>query len=302
MSAVEAKIAHYYQWPMVACFIALILYIMYLSPHMKFRTTHTLESFIKAQSKMWPVIMPIVHFNPTKSSRVPGTAVPDKLPLFAEALSPEEWIAWHRIPVTNGVPDREAARRAFLLQLGPRWKGTGGLPTYMLALFAAFALKGVQRRDECEALLGKLALSWTPGPGFKLTAEIMSEVKRIIRDPEIGGKALEIADQHAYRITAILGVLKWARWQGGVLAPAQFVWLRAVDRTLWYALNNLGRRTFHIEGAGSIAHFMAEQSAKKPLPIARIDTAVVTLNMFLSNPERPPLPIPPREGDKRKRS
>jgi intracellular multiplication protein IcmP len=183
------------------------------------------------------------------------------------------------------------------LQLGPRWNGTRDLPSYILALFAAFALKGVQKRDESDELLGKLSLAWSVGGGFRPSAELMNEVKRIIRNPEIGGKALEIADEHAYRTTAMLGVLRWARWMGGVLAPAQFLWLRGMDRTLWYALNNLGRRSFHIEGAGAIAHFMAEQSAKKPLPIARIDTAVVTLNMFLSNPERPPMPIPPREGD-----
>jgi intracellular multiplication protein IcmP len=84
---------------------------------------------------------------------------------------------------------------------------------------------------------------------------------------------------------------------GGVLAPAQFLWLRGVDRNLWYALNNLGRRSFHSEGMGAMAHFMAEQAAKKPLPIPRVDTAIITLNQFLSDPEKRSIPIPPREGD-----
>ena len=94
----------------------------------------------------------------------------------------------------------------------------------------------------------------------------------------------------------MLGVLRWARAQGGVLAPAQFLWLRAEDRALWYPLNNLGRRAFHSEGAGAMAHFMAEEAAKKPLPIPRVDTAIVTLNTYLHDPEKRPIPIPPREG------
>ena len=107
-----------------------------------------------------------------------------------------------------------------------------------------------------------------------------------------------IAAEHAYRTTAILGVLKWARTMGGVLASAQFLWLRATDRGLWYPLNNLGRRSFHVEGSGAMAHFMAEQNAKKPLPIPRVDTAITAINQFLSDPQKRPIPIPPRADAK----
>jgi intracellular multiplication protein IcmP len=298
MAAVERIATIYIRWPLAVVFAIVAVYIMFFSPRNKFKTRHTIESFIKTQAKMWPVISPIVDFNPIKSSaRIPGSEVPDKLPLFAEALSPEEWISWHRIPVSNGVVDREAARRALLLQLGPRWNGLDGQAPYFRALFAAFALKGAQKREESDEFLGDVSLCWTAKAGFHLTPKVAAEVKKIIHDPEIGGKALEEAARHAYRTTAMLGVLRWARSMGGVLAPAQFLWLRGTDRHLWYALNNLGRRSFHAEGMGAMAHFMAEQAAKKPLPIPRVDTAVVTLNQFLSDPEKRSIPIPPREGD-----
>jgi intracellular multiplication protein IcmP len=295
IAAIEKTAAFYIRWPLAAIFGGLALYIIYISPRNKFRTKHNLESFIKIQAKMWPVISPIVDFNPIKSSaRAPGDTVPDKLPMFAEALSPEEWISWHRIPVTNGIADRETTRRAFLLQLGPRWNGLDGQPPYILALFAAFALKGVQRREESDELLGRLALCWSASGGFKMTPKVAEEVEKLIRDPKVGGKALDAAAAHAYRTTALLGTLRWSRMMGGVLAPAQFLWLRGTDRPLWYALNNLGRRSFHTEGAGAVAHFMAEQNAKKPLPIPRIDTAIVTLNQHLAEKGQP---IPPREDD-----
>jgi intracellular multiplication protein IcmP len=301
MGAIEEKATSLIRWPLAAAFAAVAVYVTYVSPRGKFRTKHSLESFIKTQAKMWPVIAPIVDFNPIKSSaRIPGSMVPDKLPLFAEALSPEEWISWHRIQLTNGVVDREAARRALLLQLGPRWNGIQDLPLYFQALFAAFALKGAQKREESDEFLGKISLCWSAKNGFHLTPSLAAEVHKILADPALGGKAVEQAALYAYRTTAMVGVLRWARTMGGVLAPGQFVWLRGTDRNLWYALNNLGRRSFHSEGMGAMAHFMAEQAAKKPLPIPRVDTAIVTLNQFLSDPEKRSIPIPPREGDNAK--
>jgi len=296
MADIERLITGYDRWVLTAACIGVGGYVMFLSPRHKFKTRHTLESFIKVQAKMWPVIWPIVNFNPNKfSARRPGDKIPDKIPPFAEAFSPEEWIAWHRIPVVNNIPDREAVRRAFLLQLGPRWHGIEGMPVHVQALFAAYALKGVQRREDSDHLLGELSLCWSVEHGLKISSQLMGKIKQLIKDPEVGGKAAEIASQHAYRTTAMIGILKWARFQGGVLAPAQFLWLRAVDRGLWYPLNNLGRRSFHTEGAGAMAHFMAEQIAKRPLPVPRIDTAIITLNQYMAQPTA--LPIPIREGD-----
>lgn len=294
MGFISNVVGDYLKWILIAAAGSMATYAYIYSPRHKFKNHYDLEGFIKIQAKTWPVIAPIINFNPAKhSARAPGGMVPDKLPMFAEALSPEEWVAFHRIEVTNGVPDREATRRAFMMQLGPRWTGAEDLPLYMQGLFSAFALKGVQRREESEELLGKLALSWTHDKGFVMSGSLEAEVKKLMRDPEVGGKALEIANQHAFRTTAMLGVLKWGRFMGGVLAPAQFVWLRGVDRNLWYPLNNLGRRAFHSEGAGAMAHFMAEEAAKKPLVMPRLDTAIVTLYTFLA--EKRAGPIPARE-------
>ena len=299
MGVIEQSATAYIRWPIAAGFAWIAYYAIYVSPRNKFRTKHNLESFIRMQSKMWPVIMPIVDFNPIKfSARTPGDPIPDKLPMFAEALSPEEWISFHRIAVTNGVVDREATRRALIMQLGPRWTGIEHQAPYFRALWAAFALKGAQKREESDEFLGRVALCWTAKKGFVISPEVAAEIKKILSDTKFTAKPDEIASQHAYRTTAMLDVLRWARSMGGVLAPGQFVWLRGQDRNLWYALNNLGRRSFHAEGMGALAHFMAEQAAKKPLPVPRVDTAIVTLNQFLSDPEKRSIPIPPHEGDK----
>lgn len=297
LSVIGDMITGYLRWPVVVVCSCLAFYMTLFSAKNRFKVKHTLESFIKTQSTMWPVIMPIVNFKPAEfSSRISGSKMPDKMPLFAEAMTPEEWVSWNKIPLRNGVPDKESMRRAFGAQLGPEWVGISNLPPYILALFAAFALKGVQKRDECDELLGKLALCWTHTTGFKMDAKLTAEVTKIAKDPEVGGRALETAAKHAYRTTALLAVLKWARFMGGVTAPAQFLWLRGVDRHLWYSLNNLGRRSFHSEGAGAMAHFMAENIAMKPLKMPRLDTAILSINKYLSDDSRVKVVVPEREG------
>jgi intracellular multiplication protein IcmP len=290
--------ASYFRWPLAVALASIGIKIMFFSVRNQFQTKHTLESFITTQAKMWPVITPIVKFNPSKLGRILGSEVPDKLPMFAEPLSPEEWVSWCRIPVVNGIPDRDAARRAFTQQLGPRWSGIDNAPDHIRALFAAFASKGAQHRDESDEILGRMALAWSPEKGFRMDSKLRADVDKLIKAADAGQKALQVADQHAYRTTAMLGVLKWARAMGGVLAPAQFVWLRAEDRPLWYPLNNMGRRSYHSEGAGAMAHFMAEEAAKKPLPIPRVETAYATLKTYLVDPEKRTIPIPPRETSK----
>jgi intracellular multiplication protein IcmP len=294
LGLVSTLVGSYLRWIVFALCCVAAYYATFVSKRNKFKIRHNLESFIKAQSEIWPVISPIKDFNPSKhSARILGQQVPDKLPLFAEPLSPEEWISFHRIPVVNGVPDREATRRAFCLQLGPRWEGYDNLPPYIQGLCAAFALKGVQKREESDEFLGRLSVCWSPSNGYQIPSDLMREIRSILKDPAVGGKALEIANKHAFRTTALLGLLKWARFMGGVLAAAQFLWLRGVDRQLWYSLNNQGRRTFHSEGAGAIAHFMAEEQAQKALPVPRMDTAIVTLNIYMGGDA--PVEVPPRE-------
>src|SRR5262249_47783627 len=143
-------------------------------------------------------------------------------------------------------------------------------------LMAAFALKGAQKRKDGDALLGRIALCWNHKNDFTPTAELMSEVDKILADDKLGDPAAKVAARYAYRTTALIGTLKWARERGGVCAPASFIWLRAHDRALWYPLNNLGRRTYHAEAAGAMAHYMAEKQAGKPLPVPRLETAVLT--------------------------
>jgi len=99
--------------------------------------------------------------------------------------------------------------------------------------------------------------------------------------------ALRIAERHAYVTTALMALLTAARIKAGVMAPAQFVWLKLVDRNLWYALHSLGYeiegtgRYIHpnprIEALGARCHWAAERAAGRPILKPHLEEAIATL-------------------------
>jgi intracellular multiplication protein IcmP len=273
-------VGHYLRYPIALILAICSFWIMYRAPSSAMKKVYNLDRLIGAQEQTWPVIAPIVNFNPAESARDPASPVPETLPIFAEALSPEEWVAFNKIPADVDSVDKTSAADIFARQLGPRWTGPNALPWHAKALFAAFALKAARKRDDSDALLGRLAkVAKVTGKTMKfdLDGQLKSEIQKLVDDPKIGGEAAKLAAQHAYTTTALLRVLAYARERGGVLAPAQFLWLRGVNRALWYPLNNLGRQAFHPEAAGAMAHYMTELVAKKPILMPKVESAVAAL-------------------------
>lgn len=291
MAALSKTIVpQFLRWPCAVLLLALAGLAHGYAPRRKLRHVFKLEDLIKIQSLAWPVITPITKINPAAGpQRAPGDALPEKLPLFAESLSPEEFVAFNHIPVVGRMVDREAATRAFTRQLGPRWQGWDKLPTHYRALAAVFAIKGARQREEADKLIGDIARCWSPGAGLVLTGKVSARVDQILRDPKWGGEAAKIMAGHAFAIPGMFRLLIWARERGGVLAPATFLWLRGVDRSLWYPLNNAGRRTFHPEAAGAAAHYYAEKFLRRPLSIPKVQGAVDALADYIKDSI---LPIP----------
>ncbi|HBR69471.1 MAG TPA: type IV secretion system protein, partial [Rhodospirillaceae bacterium] len=119
---------------------------------------------------------------------------------------------------------------------------------------------------------------------------LVREARAVLRNKDLAGKTLAKANQHAFETTALLRALATAREEGGVLAPAQFVWLRAHDRQLWYPLNNMGRQSFHMEALGAMSHYKAEKLTQRPIPVAKVKDAVDTIMGYMSSGRARPIP------------
>ena len=289
-----------FKWLFTGIMVVMGLVSMFNGPQTHNRRNHGLDGLIKVQAKAFPYIAPFTKFNPANQPpRAPGSPVPAELPLFAEALGPEEWIAYNMIPVPDGKLDRDAAARAFAKQLGRPWRGPMHLPPYKQVLLAAFCLKAARKRNDSDRLLGDAALCWSQDGGMKLSMKLVSEARKVLRNRDLVGSTLAKCNQHAYENAAMLRALATAREEGGVLAPAAFVWLRGEDRNLWYVLNNLGRQAFHMEGFGAMAHYKAEKLTQRPILRPKVEDAVGSLEGYMASDRV--RPIPPLDYSKSKK-
>lgn len=277
--------------PMAVILFATGLWALFAGPNTQYRRTMSIEGLMKAQSKIFPFIAPFVKFNPSNQPvRPPGSPVPAELPPFAEALGPEEWLAYYSIPVPDGVVDENAARKAFLRQLGAPWRGPMRLPPHAQVLLAAFCLKAKRKRKEADDMLGRVALCWSGDKGLRIDRKLLKEAQAVLRDRDICGDTLAKCNQHAFRTTALLRALLTAREEGGVLSPSQFLWLRAHDRELWYPLNNLGRHAYHMEALGAMSHFKKEKLTERPIPRPKVDDAVQAITEYMASDKARPVP------------
>lgn len=279
--------------PFVIILGIVALWAMFKGPNTQYRQKLDLEGLIRRQSLVFPVIAPFVGFNPaTQPPRPPGSPVPAELPDFAEALGPEEWVAYEEIPVPDGKLDEAAAFTAFRKQLGERWKGPTALEPYKQILVASFCLKAARKRKEADDMLGRLAMCWTFKDGLKLGKDkaLLRDARKVLQDKKLSGDTLAKANQHGYETTAIMRTLMYAREEGGVLAPAQFAWLRGYDRTLWYPLNNLGRQSYHMEALGAMAHYTSEKRTSRPIPVPKVGGAVTTIKSYMASTRVRPIP------------
>ena len=274
-----------------AILLVLSFWALFKGPKTQFRSKLDLNGLIKRQAKVFPVLSPFVTFNPSNQpNRPPGAPVPAELPAFAEALSPEEWLAYHDVPVPDGKVDADGAASSFSKQLGPPWRGPMYLSPYRQVLLASFCLKALRKRAEADLMLGKLATCWSFEKGMKMDPKLLRDARKILRDRDMSGKVLSKCNQHAYENTALIRALATAREDGGVLAPAQFVWLRAHDRTLWYPLNNIGRQAYHMEALGAMCHYKAEKVTNRPIPRPKMEDAVLAISEYMTSDKARPVP------------
>jgi len=264
---------------------------LFRGPGSEHRTTFDLNGLIKKQSNIFSIIKPFVDFNPSDlPTRAPGADVPAELPPFSEALSPEEWVVYNEIPVIENKIDEEAAGKAFTAQLGGRWKGYKNLSPYKQVMLAAFCLKASRKRVDSDVIMGRLAECWSYKKGLKIPSSLLREARSVLANQKISATVLKKCNEHAWETTALMRALVTAREEGGVLAPAQFVWLRAHERALWYPLNNLGRQSLHMEAIGAMAHFKFEKMSRRPVPRPKIEDAVKSLKDYVESSKMRVLP------------
>lgn len=214
--------------------------------------------------------------------KVNETLYPDRGdPNLDQARTPMEWLRDNSIRLTpkDGL-DRKACEDAFKAQLGDMWHSPAACSLWVRCLLVIIGLHadGANGKDKAKLArqvrydIADVYASVTDKA--KRRARLEEIVAPHMADAKLVARLERLGKKHAYVSTALIAMLIWAREKAGVLPSAEFPWVKAVDRSLWYALNNVGRRSFHIEGAGAMNHFFAEKAFDKALITPKVEQAV----------------------------
>lgn len=276
LSDLSAAVGNYYRIPVAIVLVALGLKIYFSHLTSKFRTTFNTQRLRNVERANWPQITPVVNLDLVKQDL-------DKGP-WAMAMTPIEFVKQNNL--IQSVEKEEAkkttvtlltgqARRVYALQLGPLWQGVDKLPIYMQALLAVFAARANRDREGAEQLLNRISVSANSG---KLDFTGVNEL--INKHVKNNKSVTKIVGNHAYVYTALASMLEFGRTDG-VMACSDFLWLKPVDRRLWYMMNSVGRQTAVTEIAGAYAHWLAEKKVGRALKVPMVDQAVHALDVAL---------------------
>lgn len=280
--AATMLVGNYIRYPF--CFALIVLAIVLYNSDVtrKFRRAHDMKTLRAQEQKNWPCIMPVIKEDLAKADISVGP--------WAMALNPLEFARKHNLmkkedPLLDGTPGasqssqemtagirRVDAKRIFTMQLGAVWEGFDRCQPHVQALAAVFMARMNRDRKGASMILESLDKSYVSGkPDYSVAVEVLKKHQHV----EI---VQEVIAKHAYVLTVMASLLLASR-QDGVVPSAEFLWLKPVDRRLWYMLNCVGRQTPYPEVAGPFAHWRAEQAMDRPSLVPMIDEAIKALEL-----------------------
>lgn len=230
---------------------------------------HTVQSLLEVQSKSFSAVAPILQRDLTD----------DPSPEWASSMHPEEWVAEHGL-IVNERLEFDRTRDLLVGQLGNPVKSLSKLKAHEKALFAIFGLrvffKDTKASQSLIDALNYSAVNVKSKPDFSLAREAFERCAR-------AKPAKKWLMKHPYPRTLLMALLIESR-QMGVLPSSNFIWLKPLDRALWYPLNTAGRKVPFMESAGVFNQMQAEEVAwdnNCVLTDPHVDDAIRGLQQYL---------------------
>jgi intracellular multiplication protein IcmP len=276
--ALTRSVGNYIRYPIVALLTLLAFFLYKSNITLKFRRAHSMKSLRAQEQHNWNAIMPIVKEDLVSIDLDTGP--------WAMALTPMEFARKYNLLkkedalLDNPIAGQEMtasvkkgdAKRVFTLQLGPYWDGFERCPPQVYTLAAVFMARMNRDRNSASLILETLDKTWTAGkPDFSVARPVLKKYQNA-ENVQI------ILAKHAYLLTVMASLLEGSR-EDGVVASAEFLWLKPIDRRLWYMLNSVGRQTPFPEVGGAFAHWRAEKEMGRRCLVPMIDEAIKALEI-----------------------
>lgn len=270
--------------PAICLLLLMALYLFKTHIGMRYTKKYSIDTLAKQEQNNWPQIAPVVNLD------LVNTDI-DKGP-WAMAMNPMQFSKRYKLLTVELIVDRKApwrqegipkvtllkdkAEQLFASQLGAFWTSPDDLNPYTKALYAVFLARLEHETDVARDYLGQLAQSAAKG------SMDYSQTNKLIKKYGNSKAAQLCMKKHGYIYTVMASMLELSRLDG-VLASADFLWLKPVDRRLWYVLNTVGRQVAPSEIAGIFAHWLAEKEMNRPLSVPMVQEAVKALDSALAN-------------------
>ncbi len=282
--SISEMVGQYYMYPSVFLILVMAIFVFKNHKFMRYVRAHNMETLMAQEQKNWPQISPVVNLDLMAMDVNKGPWAMAMNPLqFCKAYKlvdvemvgdiKASWRAEGKIQATV-VEDR--ANRVFSQQLGPLWEGPDKLPPHIKALFAVFVARAEHEPEVARNYLKKLAISAAKGQiDYSETEDLLKKYYPKSKPTHL------IEKRHAYVSTVMTSMLEVARTDG-VLASADFLWLKPVDRRMWQTLNNVGRSVAPCEVAGIYAHWLVEKQLLRPIAVPMVEQATKALVYAMS--------------------
>ncbi len=276
LQAMSTLVGNYLRFA-IAPILAIFAVIIYTTNiQLKLKNIFDMKRMRLAERDDWPQITPVLKLNLVKEDIDTGP--------WAMAMTPMQFCKKHKLlkektddkgkPAVDLIADK--AYQIFVTQLGPLWTHVLSLPPHAKALFAALAACGNHDREAAFELLNQISKSSESQQlDFTGTDELLSKhfnTKLVTR----------VLQRHAYITSIFLSMMELARTDG-VFATSEFLWLKPLDRKLWYVLNTVGRYTSVPEASGPYAHWLAEKKWGGPLRTPMMEEAVKAMEGALAD-------------------
>lgn len=279
LANMSVGVGDYLRYPVGVLLVIFAVVIYMGKATSRYKKTYNMGRLVTEETVSWPQITPVAKVDLVHTNIHQGP--------WAMALTPMQFAKKHRLlqeerilvsdPVTMLQSPkvvvslrRDETYQVFSLQLGRYWTGIEHLNPHTKALFAVFAAREGRDQDGAKKLLMHIASSAATGKlDFSGTNELLEKHKN-------NKKIIQLTQNYAFVLTVMASMLLLAR-EDGVLASADFLWLKPIDRPLWFMLNSVGRQTPFVEVAGPFAHWLAEQKFGQKLSVPMIDEAVNAL-------------------------
>lgn len=272
---VSTFVGSYMRYPLCLIIFGLAGILHFTGVSHRFRNIYSAKSLKEAEQVNWPQITPVVDLDLVKTQLDEGPWAIGLSPMSYckkhDLVDIEERAGKYKVTLRRGMTHRNLS-----LQIGPRWSGVEHLPVHLKALFAIFAARINSDKKSADVLLDKIAES------AKNTDSIdFSGYEELLKKYAGSKKVAKIVARHSYITTVMASVLVGAR-EAGVIAVSEFIWLKPIDRRMWYMLNSVGRSTAISEICGAFAHWLAEKKLGLPLSTPMVEEAVNGLEVALS--------------------